>query len=78
MLASEAVDLAEQPIDFLGFGVDDVDKFGVFCLEVIDNGICTCLQGLYLIFVEFLQNCGEMFKACLILQIQKHKKKCNF
>ena len=55
MLASEAVDLAEQPIDFLGFGVDDVDKFGVFCLEVIYNGICACLQGLYLILVEFLQ-----------------------
>ena len=55
MLASEAVDLAEQPIDFLGFGVDDVDKFGVFCLEVIHDGVCTCLQGLYLILVEFLQ-----------------------
>lgn len=31
MLVSEAVDLAEQPVDFLGFGVDDVDEFRIFC-----------------------------------------------
>lgn len=39
MLASEAVDLAEQSVDFLGFGVDDVDDFGVFCFEVSDDGV---------------------------------------
>lgn len=39
MLTPEAVNLAEQPVDFLGFGVDDADEFGIFCFEVGDDGI---------------------------------------